>query len=360
MAVFERLDWIKVLRVAVIVLVSVMLLSILYNVRQILIPFLIALIVTYILLPIVDYGEGKGLSRGQAIAATYVALLILGGLLSVYVVPILLSEINRLITNLPTYVEEIQRSLFEAEGYYSRINIPPSIRDAVEQSLETNLGRIEEHAASILSGLVTGVVGFFGGLFNLILGPVLAAYMLKDFHEAKSALERVFAPQKREQVRAFLADVDHVMSGFFHGRLIVSLIVGIVTAIMLGIIGVRFAVILGVVAGLTNLIPYFGPFIGAIPALLLAAFQSLSVLVQVGILYVVVQQLDGFVITPKIVGRRIGLHPLGVIFGVMAGGVLFGFWGLFLGVPAAALIKVCVDHLIRWIYSRPEKISEVE
>ncbi|MFW5896935.1 MAG: AI-2E family transporter, partial [Bacillota bacterium] len=102
--------------------------------------------------------------------------------------------------------------------------------------------------------------------------------------------------------------------------------------------------------------PYFGPIIGAIPALLLAAFQSPSMLIQVGILYLVVQQLDGFVITPRIVGGRIGLHPLWVIFGVMAGGVLFGLWGLFLGVPATALIKVCVNHLTSWIYMQPDRV----
>lgn len=345
---FQEADWGRIFRIIAIAIIAGLLFFVFMQVRQVFTPFIFAGIITYVLNPVVDYASRKGMTRGQAIAATYLMLMVLMVLLAIYVVPVFIVEVNRLVANVPNYVEDIQQAIFEFEGYYARSALPASVRDAINQSIETNLGKIEEHTAAVLTGLVTGVMGFFGGLFNLVLGPVLAAYMLKDFRRFHDVLENAFAPHRRAHVQRFLADINQVLSGFFHGRLIVSVVVGVLTALVLQFMGVRFAMILGVVAGLTNLIPYFGPFIGAIPALVIAGLESWRLFAQVGILYVVVQQLDGFVISPRILGKRTGLHPLAVIFAVMAGGVLFGFWGLFLGVPVAAVIKVCIDHVFVW------------
>lgn len=344
----QGINWGRVMRVAVLLAVLGLVIFIGFRVRQVLPPFLFAIIITYVLSPVVDFGERKGLSRGQALAGTYVALAVLVVLLAVYVVPVLLVEINRLIANLPMFVDALQRAILDFEGYYARTALPPAVREAINQSIETNLGKIEEHTATLLGGLVTGVMGVFSSLFNLILGPILAAYMLKDFRKFHRNIENAFAPARRKYINAFMADVDRVLSGFLHGRLIVSLVVGVLAAVALQLLGVRFALILGLIAGLTNLIPYFGPFIGAVPALLLAGLDNWALFFKVGILYLAIQQLDGFVISPRILGTRTGLHPLGVIFAVLAGGVLFGFWGLFLGVPTAAVLKVCVDHIIAW------------
>ncbi len=347
----ERFDWFRILKLAALLLVTLFMAIFLYRVRAAVTPFAIAITLAYVLNPMVDFGERRRMSRIQAIAVTYVILLILIGIIGLFVVPGLVAEINRLVDNVPYYLAQTQETISQLERFYEATAMPPMVRDAINQALDKYLENLEERLDldASLTALMAGLGGLFGGLFNVGLGSVLAVYLLKDSHHFYHRFKDMLPGEYRRNVMDFLKDVNRVLSGFIHGRLIVSAVVGVVATVVLALLGVRFYLVLGLFAGLTNLIPYFGPFIGGIPAVILAAMDSWGLMFRVIITYLLIQQLDGFILTPRILSNRTGLHPLGVVFAILAGAALFGFWGLFLGVPLAAIIKVCLDHLFRWI-----------
>ena len=347
----ERFDWFKTLKIVALFLVGLFLIGFLYRVRAAVTPFVIAITIAYVLNPVVDFGARRRMSRIQAIAVTYVALLIIVTIISLFIVPGIVAEINRLVENVPQYLEQTQQTISQLERFYEATAMPTMVRDAINQALDKYLENLEERLDidASLTALMAGLGGFFGGVFNLVLGSVLAVYLLKDSHRFYDQFRDSLPVVYRRPLMEFLADVNRVLSGFIHGRLIVSLVVGVVATVVLALLGVRFYLVLGLFAGLTNLIPYFGPFIGSIPAIILAAMESWGLTLRVMITYLLIQQVDGFILTPRILSNRTGLHPLGVVFAILAGAALFGFWGLFLGVPVAAIIKVCLDHLFRWI-----------
>ncbi len=350
---FEDIDWLQTAKTAAkllaVIAVVIFVFVFLYRVRTVLPPFIIAVVISYILNPAVNYGESHGLTRAQAIAVTYVILAILATVVLVFVIPVLVNEVNRLAANTPRYIAQMQEGIGHLERLYEAADIPTAVRETVNQTVENFLLTLEDRLTALLSGVMAGVGGFLSSLFYLILGNLLAIYVLKDSRDMYRSFEQLFPAPYRPAVLRFLTDVNRVISGFVHGRLIISAGVGVLATVVLAVLGIRFYLLLGIVAGLTNLIPYFGPFIGAVPAVLLASFQSGSLAVKVAILYVLIQQLDGFVFSPRIMAKTTGLHPLGVVFAIMAFGSLFGWWGLFFGVPLGATAKVCLDHLLLWI-----------
>ncbi len=347
----QRIDWSKVLRVFVALGLLAIIIVFLNRVWGVVTPFVVAVAIAYILHPVVKFFERRGLSRIVGIAVTYILLGLVVAVFSLFIIPVLVEEVNRLVDNVPHYVNEITMFVAEAERFYAGPTIPPVLREAIDQALEKYQIRLEEglDIDASMGAVMTGIGGFFGGMFQLILGPILAVYFLKDARYFRERFRMMIPADYREAVTGFVQDANWVVSGFVHGRLIVSAIVGIIASVALALFGIRFYLVLGLFAGLTNLIPYFGPFVGAVPALIVAGMDSWAMMIRVAILYVLIQQLDGLVLTPRILSHRMGLHPLAVIFAVLAGGALMGFWGLFLGVPIAGILRVCLDHLLRWI-----------
>ncbi len=347
----QRIDWLKVLKALAALVLLVVVLAFVSRVRGAVTPFAVAVAIAYVLHPVVSFFERRRLSRIQGIAVTYVLLAVVVVAFGLFIIPVLVEEVNRLVDNLPHYVSQIAAIIVEAEQFYAGPTIPPVLREGIDQALDQYQMHLEESldVDASISALMAGIGGVFGGIFHFILGPVLAVYFLKDARYFRDRFQNMIPSAHREGVVSFVQDANRVVSGFVHGRLIVSAVVGIIASTALAIFGIRFYLILGLFAGLTNLIPYFGPFVGAVPALIIAALDSWAMVLRVSILYVLIQQLDGFILTPRILSNRTGLHPLAVVFAVLAGGALMGFWGLFLGVPVAAVIRVCLDHLLRWI-----------
>ncbi len=344
-----EINWGRNLRIVVVALLLILTMWFLFQVRTVVMPFGLAVIISYFLAPIVDFGESKGLSRSLTIAIIYFVLFAILILSSVYVIPVFINELTRLTEYFPLYVSAFGDALVEYEGYYARLALPEAVRESINETLTRALETLESRATDLLGSFVMGFMGVLSQIFYILLGPILAIYILKDAKTVRRRFADSVPEDSRPMVQQFLTDIDRVLAGFFRGRLMISLFVGVVVAVALGVLGLRFSVVLGVIAGLTNLIPYFGPIIGAIPALTLAAFDSGWLFIMVAVIFVLVQLLDGLVITPRFLGDRTGLSPLGVIFAVLAGGALFGVWGLFLGVPVGASIKVCLDHLFRWV-----------
>jgi predicted PurR-regulated permease PerM len=327
------------------ILASLLLLGFfLYRIRGIFAPFIFAIILAYIFNPVLVFLQKHGFSRLGALIALYFALAGLVFITATEVIPIIITELNTFADSLPRYTSQIQDTLRAVNRQYSRVGIPQSLRQVLDDAIK----RGEEELIGLTGRLVDGFIGVFSYLLKLILAPVLAFYILKDLTALKGVVVNGIPYRYRGDILSLLEAIDGAVGGFILGHVLISLLVGVLSAIGLYLLQIDFALILGLVAGITNIIPYFGPIIGAVPALVIALLKSSRHMVYVIILFTVIQQVESNILAPAILGDRVGLHPLAVIFILLVGGELFGLLGLLLAVPVAAMGKA----VLVWLWQR--------
>ncbi len=322
--------------------VSIAGLYFLYRVRIIFIPFILAFFIAYLLNPMVEYVESRKVPRGLAILLVYMVVFAVGTSIMVFGVPYILEEFNRLGHVIPRLTSEIKGIITDIEGSYSRFRLPQGIRAVIDERIKQG----EDLLINMVRAAADSMVKLFSYLLGLIIAPFFAFYMLKDAEQIKNSFTLTIPRRYRSDVMAVLRDLDDIISGFFRGHVTISVIVGVMTGLGMYLAGVDFAFIIGLIAGIAELVPYLGPFITAVPAVSLALLVSKKTAFYAIIIILIVQQLENAVISPKILGKSLGLHPLVVIFALLAGGELYGFAGVLLAVPAAAALKV----ILRYIY----------
>ncbi|HEY3314304.1 MAG TPA: AI-2E family transporter [Bacillota bacterium] len=334
--------WLSVRRNRVIVLLAAMAAALLLmaRVRGILSPFILAGVITYILEPPVCSLERHGLPRTWSIILIY--LLVIGGaaLLVAWIIPSALAELYGLTQTLPSYTKQLQELGLGLQRFYARLALPESVRLMLDQSLVNAEGGL----LKVIGATITGILGAIAWIPGLVLAPFLAFYALKDLQTIRSGFINSLPRESRTEVGGLLSAIDSVLARFLRGQVILSAVVGAVFAFGLRVLGLPFWVIIGVFAAFAEVIPYFGPVIGAAPAVAIALTRSPALAVKVIILFAVIQELENVVLAPKIMGDSIGLHPLWVFFAILAGGELAGFWGLLLAVPTAGIMKVILTY----------------
>lgn len=311
-----------------------------YLLREVLAPFLLASAITYVLEPPVRALERNRVPRVAAILMVYAGGLAVVALGAWFVIPLLTAELKHLAEDVPTYTARLRELTRHLHSDYRRIPVPEDVRQVVDEAL----ARTEEQ---ILGSIGVGIAGLWAvasGVFRVIIAPVLAFYMLRDLDGFRAKVRSFTASAGSRRWLALLQDIDGVVGGFVRGQVMVSLIIGLLTGTVLHLLQVRFATILGILAGLGEFIPYFGPIIAAVPAVFAGLLTSPVRAAQVLLAVAIIQQLDTAVIGPKVLGDRTGLHPLAVIAAVLTGGYLVGPWGLLLAVPVAAVLRVLIKH----------------
>ncbi|WP_285717235.1 AI-2E family transporter [Pelosinus sp. IPA-1] len=314
-----------------------------WMVRNALYPFLIGLFLSYLLNPAVCYLENKKIGRVWAIIAVYILLfsiVIIGGS---KLLAILIRDLQSFAQDLPSMIENINILLIKVQSQYQNSALPYYLRLAIDDALLLLLGDVQEFIGEVVNGIINLITHSLG----LAISPILAFYLLHDWHEIKSKLLLLVPSQWRGELISFWRDVDKVLGGIIRGQLIVACIIGIFVTIGLFLLQVKFALIIGILAALFDIIPYFGPIIGASPAVMLAILESPLLTLKVILLFFIIQQIEGNIIHPKIIGENIGLHPLTVIFFVFVGGEMGGIIGMLLGVPFVAVGKVLLHHIIK-------------
>lgn len=321
--------------------VSIAGLYFLYNVRTILVPFIFAFFIAYILNPMVQYVENKNVPRGFAILLVYLIVFTFLTGIVVFGVPLLIQELNKLGQAIPNMAAEIHSVITYLENRYTSFALPEAVTTVIDDSIRD----MEAGLVNIVKAGTAAVVKLFSYMLCFIIAPVFAYYILRDLGRIKNSFEMTIPRKYRSDVMAVVRDLDEIISGFIRGHLVIAAIVGTLTGIGMYLIGADFSLIIGFIAAIAELIPYLGPFITAIPAVALAFLVSKKTAIYAVIVILVVQQLENSVISPKILGQNLGLHPLVIIFALLAGGELYGFAGLLLGVPAAAAIKVALRYI---------------
>ncbi len=304
-------------------------------------PFLAGVLLAYVLAPAVDRLEARGMRRRPAILAVYALGAVLATGLVLVAVPEFLREMEQISASLPARFARAERLL---DLWQERLR-SGSLPTAVGEGLAAELQRWQRRLEGAAAGTVRGAAGAVTHLWTLVLAPVIAFYLLAELPRWRVTADRLARGVARRRWWRLLTEWDRVLAGFVRGQLLVAGAVGILVAVGLSLLGIPYALLLGILAAVTDLVPYFGPFLGAAPGVLLAAAHGWPLAGKAVLLYAAVQAVESMVLVPVLVGRRVGLHPLAVILALLVGGSHFGLAGFVLAVPVAACLRV----LARWL-----------
>lgn len=316
-------------------------------------PFFIALLLAYLLNSPYKKMLNLGIPAAVALVVLYLYLFIALYFLLVITVPLILEQLRNLFAYLPQVLSSLNSFLagLAHSGASGAITIDfQQIADGIVASLDERIAAYSAKIADMLFSLPQL-------LLYLVLTPILSYYFLRDREQIKQRLTALVSPSSRPELCRVSGEIDHLVREFINGYLVIALMVAIIAAVFYWIIGLDYPVVLGILMGLGDLIPYFGPVIAAIPAVLLALTISpaKAVIVIIGIL--LLQQLDSSVITPRVIGDRIGLHPVATIFAVMAGGHLWGITGAVFAIPLAAVILLLIKYICGRVFASDAGMS---
>lgn len=319
----------------------------------ILTPFVIALMLAWLGDPLVDRLEASGRSRNTAVILVFVLMSLLIALALLILVPLIQRQIATLVTALPQAQQWLLGTALPWLEAKTGVQIMAWLEpDRLIEWVRSHWQQAGGAATTLFGYLSRSGFAMVAWVVNLALLPILTYYFLRDWDKL---VERVAAtiPRNHIEVVSRLArESNDVLGAFIRGQIAVMIALGIVYAAGLSMAGLNLGLLIGLVAGLISFIPYLGATTGVVLAVLAALVQAqgfdLKLLVLVGVVFTVGQLLESYVLTPRIVGDKIGLHPVAVIFAVMAGGQLFGFLGMLLALPAAAVINV----LLRYAHER--------
>jgi predicted PurR-regulated permease PerM len=326
--------------------IAVFLTIFLYYSRRVIIPFFVAFALAYLLDPLVDRMEKWKLSRTLSVVSlmTLFFTAILGAGLLVF--PLLRVQAENLARNLPRYIEVVQnwlRPVLEKVAGFDHAKIQDLLNEGMARFGELPL-KILTFVTSFLWNSLTNLFDIILMAANLIIIPVAMFYLLRDFDKINNKLLALIPPRLKETVVDTISEVDQVLANFVRGQLMVAVLMGSLYSMGLFALGTPMSLFIGFLAGFANLVPYLGIVVGFLPAAVLTYLQVqewIPILWVMGV-FGVVQVLEGVIITPRIVGENIGLHPVAVIFAVLLGGELFGLTGIIIGVPAAAVLNVLI------------------
>ncbi len=314
----------------------------LYQLRVILLPFVIAMMAAYLLDPVVDRLQRLRLSRGLATMVVTVVFFTLVALLAIALFPLVSEQLAGLISSIPHVVE--QATAF----YNSKVeNLLAAVPDSQISTVKGAFGNFTDMATSMLTGFAGGLFTSGASVLNvvalLLLTPVVSFYLLKDWDHILDVIDELLPRKHAKTVRAQANEIDRTISGFLRGQVLVCAVLAVYYAVALTIVGVPFGLLVGGLTGALTIIPYVGWCSSFLLALALAYTHgdpAHHMLIGVVGIYLVGQVIESYFLTPKLVGDRVGLHPLWLIFGMLAGGVLLGFVGVLLAVPITAVIGV--------------------
>ncbi|CAG9619429.1 AI-2E family transporter [Sutcliffiella rhizosphaerae] len=303
------------------------------------IPFIISIFITYLLHPVVEYTHNRGMSRPIAILLIY--LLFFGGigLIGYKGIPVIIDQLWELSDNFPRLAQTY--SSWIKQIHHSTSNWPDGMHHRVEQSFN----EFETMLSNLMTKVVAGLKGILNSFFILIVIPFIVFYLLKDFDQVKKTMWYLTPRKWREPGMAFLKDVDISLGSYIRGQLTVCLLIGILATASLWISGMKYPMVLGAIIGVTNVIPYFGPIIGAFPAVIIAATISVKMVIIVIVIIFSLQFIEGNILSPLIVGKSLHIHPVFIILALLIGGEVAGVVGLILAVPVFAVLKVTLTHV---------------
>ena len=300
-----------------------------------------SVIIAYALNPLINYLEDKNVSRTMGVLIVYLTILGAFFIVAFLIIPKSSLEIKRLINNMPTYFEQVSMLIDNLyTKYYSTLGDLPPMFKGIEQAVLDNIVNIENGLGNAVKGFIGGIIHALSKFVSIVLTPILTMYFLVDKDFFKERIQKLIPRRYRKDVMYLAKKIDYSLSRFVRGRLLMSLYVGVVTTIVLLIMGIEFAFVIGFVTGIADIIPYIGPLLGFIPAIFFAYISSPIKVLWVSIFFVLIQWAENNILAPKIIGENLGMHPLIILLSIVIGGGIFGVFGMILSVPIVAVFRI--------------------
>ncbi len=317
-----------------------------YRLRAVLSPFLIGMAIAYMGQPLVERLCRLHLPRSAAVAVVFTMVFGVVILLVILVVPVLIDQFLVLIERLPTLFDDLQK-LLRRFG----VHVPPFDIRSLINGMAAHWREAGGVAARLAAYAGRSGAALFMFLANLVLIPVVSFYLMRDWHQVVAWGRSLISPRWVERLDDFFVEADRALGAFLRGQVLVMLVLAVIYTLGYTLVGVPQAVLVGFFAGLMNFVPYLGhvmAFLAASASLLVSGQLDWSAMLGVVAVLAVGQAMEQWFLTPRLVGERIGMHPVAVMFALLAGGELFGFTGLLLALPASAVAGVVVRHVRLW------------
>lgn len=323
---------------------------------DILLAIILSVIFSYFLNPLVNYLQNKGLKRIVSTAVVYVAILIVFTILLVSFIPRTGSEIRNLADNLTKYVDNLNVFIDKFYSNYDNVfSSTPELLKTIEGVIESNTQKLQESISNGISNMISGISGFLSKALTLILIPIITFYLLIDKNYFIKKVKEYIPLKYKDDILTLAHQINDVMNQFIKGRLLMALFVGTMTAIFLLIMNIDFAIVIGMITAIADIIPYIGPFLGFLPAVVLAFLSSPIKALWVAVFFVVIQWVENNILAPKVLGQSIGLHPLTVLLALIIGGGIFGVLGMILAVPVTAILMI-IFRFIKMKYKESREL----
>jgi len=323
-----------------------------YLLAPVITPFAISAVLAYFGDPLVDRLQKVSVWRWKvgrtlAVIIVFVLMLSLLTIVLLIIVPLLVEQVRLLIQRLPEWIEWFSGVALPWLAGKVGFDLKYFNSSEFSEMLKDYWHEISTAAFKVMDVISRGGMAVVALVTNLVLIPVVTFYLLRDWDLLIRAIRDLLPRSIESEICHIASDVDKVLSAFFRGQLMVMIALGLIYTIGLSLLGIEFASLIGMGAGLLSIVPYLGSIVGVLVAAVAAIFQFQDVfhLVMVLLVFGVGQSAEGMYLTPKLVGDQIGLHPVTVIFAVLAGGQLFGFLGILLALPVAAVLNVLVRHM---------------
>lgn len=303
-----------------------------------LIPFSVAAFITYLLHPIVEALHARGLHRGISIMVIYILFFGGAGFAFYRGIPALIHQLRDLADNAPVFAAQYKQMVNSIMDQTSRW--PAGIHERIEDWING----LEQGLDRFLANTMTFLMDIINSILTIAVIPFIAFYMLKDFDVMKKAAWYLTPSKWRQPGTKFLQEVDKSLGSYIRGQLLVCFIIGVLSTLFFWIAGIKYPLLLGAIVGITNVIPYFGPIFGAIPAVIIAATMSVKMVLISLVIVFSLQFLEGNILSPLIVGKSLHMHPLMIMFALLAGGEIGGIIGLILAVPVLVVLRAALIH----------------
>jgi predicted PurR-regulated permease PerM len=322
-----------------VIILGYLMLRLMVYVNPIVPPLLIAVAVVYLLNPLVSALERRGVPRVAGAGIVYLLFLCIVALIISLLVPVVARQVSQVIEHFPDYLADAQAYVRRVAARFGQ---EPNFRLDADQVREwLSAGENRQAVTRYLTGLRSVTTSVLSGLIIFVLGPVMAFYLLVDLPRLERGVMALIPPARRGEIRGLMDRVGQAVGGFFRGQLLVALFVGVASSIGLWAIGLPFWLLVGMVAGIFNLVPLVGPFIGGGLAVIIALIsgEPLKAL-WAALVLLAVQQIDNHLISPNVMGRTVQLHPVVVMLALLVGASFAGLFGMLVIVPLVAVVKI--------------------
>ena len=318
---------------------------VLSKLKWLFIYFSFALMLAYFFDPLYRYLIHKKVPKVLAIIVVFGIIIALLILTIVFLIPSVINQLNVLYKEIPNFIENYQNLILSIKPQLSKFINPAD----VEILLKENLSELQKGILGFSQTIIIYLSNIVSSItFGIVIVPLILFYLMRDMLVFKENLYIFVSKENKKEFKEVLEEIDHIVSGFIRGRIIVCFIIGTLIGIGLYFLNLKFALIIGVVSGIFNFIPYLGPIVGVVLALIFALGQPWWILLMIVVLFILVNQLEAIFLNPNILGKGLGLHPLTVILSMLICGQLLGILGVLVAVPLAAILKVLtIRYLIQ-------------